>query len=452
MKIIIVGCGKIGTTIIENLVAEGHDIVAIDCDSVALSEIVNVYDVMGVCGNGTDSDILLDAGASNAEMFVAVTGSDELNMLSCFIAKKLGAQNTIARIRSPKYNNHSLEFIKKELELSLAINPERMAAHELYNILKLPSVAKVEKFSGKGFEMVEIKLKADSVLDGISLRDFREKYHANVLVCCVQRNDCIYIPDGNFVLKSGDKINLTASVIEIQRLLKEMGELQRHAKNIMLLGGGRIAHYLADFLTSSGVSVKIIEQDEKVCQELCAALPKAVVIKGDGAQQELLNEEGLQSIDAFVALTGMDEENILISIYASSQKVPKVIAKINHDELISLAERLGIECIVSPKKITSDLIVKYARALNNTLGSNVETLYKLMDGKAEALEFKIASDSKIVGIPIKDLNLKPNILIAGIIRCQKNIIPSGNDIIQANDNVIVIAANQRLSDISDILK
>ncbi len=452
MKIIIVGCGKIGTTIIENLVAEGHDIVAVDCNNETLSEITNVYDVMSICGNGTDSDILLEADVSNAEMFVAVTSSDELNMLSCFIAKKLGAKNTIARIRSPKYNNQSLEFLKKELELSLVINPERMAANELYNILKLPSVAKVEKFSGKGFEIVEIKLKSNSVLDGISLRDFREKYRANVLVCCVQRNDNIYIPDGNFILKSGDKINLTASALEIQRLLKEMGELQKHAKNIMLLGGGRITHYLAHFLTVSGADVKIIEHDEKVCQSLCEAVPKAVVIHGDGAQQELLIEEGLHSVDAFVALTGMDEENILMSIYASSQKVPKVIAKINRDELYSLSERLGIECIVSPKTIVSDLIVKYARALNNTLGSNVETLYKLMDGKAEALEFKIASDSKVVGIPLKDLSLKPNIIVAGIMRYRKNIIPSGNDVIKAGDNVIVIAANQRLSDIADILK
>lgn len=452
MKIIISGCGKIGGTILASLVSEGHDIVAIDSDSAVLTEITNIYDVMGVCGNGADSDILTEAGVAGAEMFVAATGSDEMNMLSCFLARRLGAKNTIARIRSPEYNDRSLAFVRRELELSMAINPELLAAHELFNILKFPSAVKIEKFSGRGFEMIELRLKPDSVLDGMSLRSLREKYGTRVLICCVQRGDSVYIPGGDFVLKSGDKIDITAPPADMLKFFRSIGEFQKQARNVMLLGGSRTAYYLADMLTSGGASVKIIERDEKTCSELCEALPKAVIIHGDGAEQELLMEEGLKSLDAFIALTGMDEENILISIFAAAQKVPKVISKVNRDELAAMAERLGLDCIVSPKKIISDVIVQYARALKNSLGSNIETLYQLMDGKAEALEFNAKADPKLIGIPLKELNIKKNILIAGILRYRKTVVPTGDDMILPDDRVIVVAADRKLSDLSDILR
>lgn len=452
MKIIISGCGKIGGTILASLVSEGHDIVAIDSDSAVLTEITNIHDVMGVCGNGADSDILTEAGVAGAEMFVAATGSDEMNMLSCFLARRLGAKDTIARIRSPEYNDRSLAFVRRELELSMAINPELLAAHELFNILKFPSAVKIEKFSGRGFEMIELRLKPDSVLDGMSLRSLREKYGTRVLICCVQRGDSVYIPGGDFVLKSGDKIDITAPPADMLKFFRSIGEFQKQARNVMLLGGSRTAYYLADMLTSGGASVKIIERDEKTCSELCEALPKAVIIHGDGAEQELLMEEGLKSLDAFIALTGMDEENILISIFAAAQKVPKVISKVNRDELAAMAERLGLDCIVSPKKIISDVIVQYARALKNSLGSNIETLYQLMDGKAEALEFNAKADPKLIGIPLKELNIKKNILIAGILRYRKTVVPTGDDMILPDDRVIVVAADRKLSDLSDILR
>lgn len=452
MKIIIAGCGKIGGTILASLVSEGHDIVAIDSDSAVLTEITNIHDVMGVCGNGADSDILTEAGVAGAEMFVAATGSDEMNMLSCFLARRLGAKNTIARIRSPEYNDRSLAFVRRELELSMAINPELLAAHELFNILKFPSAVKIEKFSGRGFEMIELRLKPDSVLDGMSLRSLREKYGTRVLICCVQRGDSVYIPGGDFVLKSGDKIDITAPPADMLKFFRSIGEFQKQARNVMLLGGSRTAYYLADMLTSGGASVKIIERGEKTCSELCEALPKAVIIHGDGAEQELLMEEGLKSLDAFIALTGMDEENILISIFAAAQKVPKVISKVNRDELAAMAERLGLDCIVSPKKIISDVIVQYARALKNSLGSNIETLYQLMDGKAEALEFNAKADPKLIGIPLKELNIKKNILIAGILRYRKTVVPTGDDMILPDDRVIVVAADRKLSDLSDILR
>ncbi len=452
MNIIVIGCGKIGSTILENLVNEGHNVVAVDNDPDVIDEITNLYDVMGACGNGADCEILEEAGVSKAQLVIAATGLDEFNMLSCFLAKKMGAEYTIARIRNPEYNDQSLGFMRQQLGLSMAINPELSAAHELYNILKLPSAAKIETFSGRNFEMIEMRLKADSALDGMSVADMRTKYKARLLICAVQRGEEAYIPDGNFVLKSGDKIGLTASPAEIAKFSKEIGVSQKKARNIMILGGGRVAYYLAKKLCASGISVTIIERDRRVCEELCEALPKAVIIHGDGAQQELLQEEGLLSVDAFVALTGMDEQNILISSYAQSQNVPKVIAKVNREELIPLAEHWGLESIVSPKKYVADIIVKYARALENSAGSSMETLYKLMDDKVEALEFKVKADFPMLNVPFKELKTKKNILIAGIIRDRKSIIPAGEDELRAGDRVIVLAANQRINTLSDILK
>ncbi len=452
MNIIISGCGKIGSNIISSLVAEGHNIVAIDNSPAVITELTNVYDVMGICGNGVDSDILEEAGVSKADLFVAVAGSDELNMLSCFLARKLGAKHTVARIRTPEYNDKSLGIMKQHLQLSMTINPERLAAHELFNILKFPSAVKIESFSHRYLEIIEIKLKDNSMLDGIKLIDIRSKFNAKVLICCIQRDDEVFIPNGNFTLRSGDRIGIAATHQELQKFFKALGIMQKQAKDVMLLGGGRVSFYLAEMLTNIGTSVKVIEQDEKTCELLSELLPKATVLHGDGAQQELLIEEGLLNTDAFVSLTGMDEENILISIFAQSQNVPKVIAKVNRDELAYMADKLGVDSIVSPKKLVSDLIISYARALQNSMGSSVETLYKIMDDKAEALEFNVKEDSNIIGIPLKELKIKKSILIGGIIRDRKTIIPGGDDIIKNGDKVVVIAANHRLQDLSDILE
>ncbi len=452
MNIIIIGGGRIGITLVSSLVAEGHDVTVLDTDPDVISEITNIYDVMGVCGNGADSDILAEANAKDADIVAAVTNSDELNMLSCFVAKRMGAKNTVARIRNPEYNDQSLDFMKQHLELAMSINPERMAAKELFNILKLPSAVKIDTFSSGNFEMIELRLRENSPLADQKLMDLRNKYTAKFLVCAVGRGDEAYIPDGNFVLKSGDKVGITASPAEIVKLFKEMGVQQSRARNIMVLGGSRTAYYLAKMLTLGGTSVTIIEKDKELCEELCESLPKAVVVNGDGAEQETLLEEGLDSLDAFVALTGMDEQNILISSFASSHKVPKVIAKIDRDELIPLAEHWGLESFVSPKKIIADRIVQYARALKNSEGSSVETLYKLMDGKAEALEFSIKSNLSFLNKPLKELSLKPNVLIAGIIRERKTIIPSGDDMLLVGDKVIVLSLTARLQDLSDILR
>ena len=452
MKIIVIGGGKIGTTLIASLVTEGHDVTVLDSDPDVITQITNVYDVMGVCGNGADSDILLEAGAENADVVAAVTGFDELNMLACFLAKRLGAGNTVARIRNPEYNDRSLSFMKQQLDISVSINPERLAAKELFNILRLPSAVKIDTFSTRNFEIIELWLKEGSVFANKKLIDLRNEFSAKFLVCAVQRGEEAYIPDGNFILKSGDKIGITASPAEIAKLLKEMGIQKSRARNVMILGGSRTAYYLAKMLTAGGNSVTIIERDRKLCEELSESLPKAVVVNADGANQEVLLEEGLKTFDAFVGLTGMDEENILLSSFASSLNVPKVIAKVNRDELIPLAEHWGLDSFVSPKKLIADVIVQYARALQNSEGSSVETLYKLMDDKVEALEFRVKQGLSILQKPFRDLQLKPNILIAGIVRDRKTIIPSGDDMLLAGDKVIILAAKTRLNDLSDILR
>lgn len=452
MNIIIVGCGKIGTTILSSLLAEGHDIVAVDSNPDVISEISNIYDSMYVCGSGTDCDTLTEAGVEHTELFVAVTGSDELNMLSCFIAKKMGAKHTIARIRNPEYNYKSLGFLRQQLDLSTSINPDLLAAEELFQVLKLPSAVKVEYFSHRNFELLELRLREGSPLCGARLSELRKKYEAKFLICVVQRGEEVYIPDGSFQLQAGDRIGLTAAPSEVQKLLKMMGILQKQAKNVMILGASRMGYYLARMLLASGTNVKIIDRDHQRCQEISEKLPGAVVICGDGAQQELLLEEGICSMDAFISLTGMDEENILISFFASSQGVKKVISKVNRDELHFIAEKLGLDTLISSRSVSSNVLSRYARALQNSLGSNVETLYKLMDGRAEALEFRVQTDFPMTNVPLKDMRLRSGILIAGIIRNRKTIIPSGVDVILPSDRVIVLSAASGMHDLSDILK
>lgn len=452
MKIIVAGCGKIGITLIENFVNEGHEVVALDSNPDAITDITNVYDAMGVCGSATDCDTLAEAGVDKADVFVAATDADELNMLSCFLAKRMGASHTIARIRKPEYNDQNVGFMRQQLDLSMSINPEQLAAQELFKVLKLPSAMMVETFSRRNFEMVELRLRPESPMDGLSLSELRKKYAAKFLVCVVQRGEEVYIPDGDFVLRAGDRIGVTATPTEIHRFLRMVGVMQKQAKSVMILGASRMAYYLGKMLLDNGTTVKIIDQDRDRCRQFCDLLPGATMIHGESIQQELLVEEGIGSVDAFVALTGIDEENILMSFYANAQNVPKVVAKVNHNELAAMADNLGLECIISPKKVVVDVLLRYVRALENSLGGQVETLYKLMDGRAEALEFKVQADFEALQIPLKELALKKDILIAGIVRGRKNIIPSGDDVIAAGDRVIILAAGRAVNTLSDILE
>ncbi len=452
MNIIVSGCGKIGQSIIQALAEEGHDVTALDNSTAVIDEVNNLYDIMCIEGNCTDCEVLTEARVSEAELFVCVTGSDELNMLSCYLAKKMGAKHTVARIRNPEYNYSGLAFLRQHLDISMTINPEMLVAKELYNILKFPSAIKIETFSRRDFEMLEVVLKPDSKLDGLSLIEMSAKYSANVLVCAVQRGEEVFIPNGSFVLKSGDKLGITATPTEIAKFFKELNVYQKEAKDVMILGGSRTAYYLTKMLINAGSDVKIIDKEQENCQRFCEDIPKANVVLGDGAQQELLFEEGIRDTEAFVALTGMDEQNILMAVFASSLNVPKSIAKINKSEMADLAEKLGLDTVVSPKKLVADVVVRYTRALGNSLGSNVETMYHTMDGKAEIVEFKVIGEFKEQHIPLKDLSLKENVLIAGILRQRKPIIPKGNDVILPNDRVIIIASGKRIQNLSDIFK
>ena len=453
MNIIVAGCGKIGTTLVAALESEGHNLTVIDTSPSVINEMTNIYDVMGVCGSATDCETLSEAGVEKARLFISVTDSDELNMLSCYIARKMGAHHTIARIRNPEYNDRSLGFLRDELDLSMAVNPELLLAQELYNLLKLPSAFKVDYFAERTLEMIEIRLKEDSPLCNQKLFRLREKQKVPFLIGAVLRGGEMIIPDGNFELKAGDTVSVTAASGDMQKLLKTLGVLRKESRNIMLLGGGKTSYYLAKHLLASGNDVKIIEKNEERCLQLSEALPNAVLIHGDGTHQELLLEEGLRSLDAFVALTGMDEENILTGLFAAGQNVPQVISKVNREELSSMAAKLGLDCTLSPKDITSYIVLRYARALENSQGSSVETLYKIMDGKAEALEFSVKADSAVADTPLKDLKIKQGILIAGIIRHgKKAVIPTGNDSIEVGDRVIVLAADRRLNELDHILR
>ena len=454
MKIIIVGVGKIGTTLIESLESEGHDITVVDREQKVIDEISNIYDVMCVCGNGVDNDTLKEAQVATADLLISVTDSDEINMLICFIAKKMGVSYTVARIRNPEFNDKRMDQVKQYLDISLTINPELLAAQEIFNILKLPAAINIETFSRRNFEMVELIIKEDSNISGMSLIDLRKKYKANFLICVVKRGEEIYIPDGNFVLKSGDRICITANFAEVQKLLKMLGLAKKHSKKIMILGATTTSYYLSKMLLRSGSEVTVIDKDINRCNQFAELLPNAVIINGDGAQQDVLMEEGIGSVDAFASLTGMDEENILISFFAQSQNVSRVVAKVNRNELAAMAEKLGLDSIVSPKKAATNIITSYARALQNTLGSNVETMYKLMDGSVEALEFNVQADFKGQHIPLKDMQLKNNVLIAGIIRKRKAFVPTGDDEIVVGDKIIVIAkaTEQKMNDLADILR
>jgi len=452
MKIVLVGCGKIGRTIVESLVNEKHDVVAIDTNAKVVEEIRNTYDIIAITGNGTEYETLKSVGTDKAELFICVTASDELNMLACFTAKRMGAKHTVARIREMENNAENLSFMKQQLNLSLAINPERMAAEAMYNILKLPSASKVEVFPNSKLELLELQLKDNSPLNGISLIDLRKQNKYKFLICAVEREGQIHIPNGGFILKNNDKIGIIAIKRDIPKILKSIGLTSIQVKDIMILGAGTISTYLAQMLLAARHSVKLIDNNPEICEDVCETLPdSATVICGNGMSQELLIEEGILSTDAFVALTGKDEINILMSFYAMSQKLPKVIAKVNKKELSSLAENLGLDCIITPRKIVADLIVKYARAIEDSIGSQIETLYSIMDEMAEVTEFKVLSNFEYANIPLKDLEIHQNVLIAGITRGRESFIPSGYDCIQPNDSVIIIAEGKRILTLSDII-
>ncbi len=449
MRIIIVGLGKIGSTITDFLTHEDHDIIVIDTNQTIVQEIVDSYDVKGVVGNGASYQVLMEAEANKADMLIASTSSDELNILSCLVSKKCGVKYTIARVRDPEYSKQ-IDFFHKELGVSMIVNPEFETAREIYRILRFPSALKIETFASGRVEIAEMIVAENSDLVGKRLMDIRKELDVNVLICIVEREGKAYIPDGYFVLQANDKIYVNAPKMELSKFFKNSGNLKNKVKSVMIIGGSKISFYLTVKLIEMGVKVKIIEIDKTRCQQLSELLPSVDVINGEGSNQMLLKEEGIENVDAVVTLTGFDEENIIISLYAKLKKVPKIITKINRYNLSDIFKSVNLDSVISPKEVTANHIIRYVRSLENAVESEVKTLYKLVNNQVEASEFYLAEETSFTHITFKDLKLKPNILIASIIRDNKVIIPSGTDYMQAGDSVIVVSIN-KIHDLEDIL-
>lgn len=449
MNIVIVGDGKVGATLVEHLSQEGHDIVVIDRDSKIVEQMVNSYDVMGICGNGASYDVQMEAGVSSARLFIAATSSDELNILCCLIAKKVGAHHTIARVRNPDYLKQ-LPFIKEELGLSMIVNPEYDAANEIAKVLRFPNAINIETFSRGNVDLAELKINDGNPLCDMALTDIFGAFKTKILVCAVQRKADVFIPRGDFVLKSGDKIHITAPRGELVRFMKKLGIYKHRTKDIMIIGGGKMGYYLARQLSESGgYNVKIIEIDRDRCDKLCTLLPDVNIINGDGTDRGILYEQGIESQDAFVALTTIDEENIISSMYASSLGISKTVAKVNRVSY-QVLESIGMDSAFSSKAIAANRIIGYVRALENSGESSVQTLYKLVGGQVEALEFKITADFKNIGIPLKELDINNDTLIASIIRDNHVIFPDGNDSIEIGDSVIIVSKSKQFRSINQI--
>ena len=453
MRIIIVGIGKVGLELTQQLSGE-NQVTVIDADPQLIDNIINIYDVMGVCGNGASYEVQKEAAAQRAELLIATTSSDEINILSCLVAKKLGIAHTIARVRNPEYEKQ-LRFMRGELGLSMAINPEKAAAREIARVLRFPTAIKVESFSKGRLELVEYRVKEGSALDGVQLLNLYKSLRVRVLICAVNRKGETIIPSGDFVLQAGDKIYLTSSSDQLAQFFRQLGVFRSRATSVMIVGASKVCYYLASELLDMGMSVKIIDQSEQRCIHMGERLPRALLIVGDGADSELLREEGIDQTDAFVAITGMDEANILMAMSAAKQaRDCKVVAKINRKSLVDLVSNESmVDSVISAGTVTTELIVQYVRAMQSASGAKIKTLHRLVDGAVEALEFGVPSDAPFVGVPLKDLKLKSGILLAGIVRQNgKIVIPSGGDALNAYDDVIVVTTRTTLQDIRDILQ
>lgn len=452
MKIIIVGCGKVGTTLAEQLNRENHDITLIDTNEEAIQNISDSADVMGVTGNGAVYQVQMEAGIQDADLLIATTNSDELNMLCCLIAKKAGNCHTIARIRNPEYSSE-IRYIREELNLSLAINPELAAAREIARLLRFPSAIKIEPFAKGRIELLKFLIPEHSLLNDMRVMDVVNRLKSNVLICVVERGNDVVIPDGNFVMKKGDKISFIASHQESADFFKKAGVDNNIVKSAMFVGGGKLTHYLCRLLEDTKIKIKIIERDEERCRQLSELLPKAMIIHGDGTDEQLLLEEGIRQTEAFASLTGFDEENIMLSLYASSQSKAKLITKVNKIAFENVINSLNIGSLIQPKMLTAEIILQYVRAMQNSMGSsNIETLCKIAADKAEALEFRVKEGSPILGIPLEKLKLIDNLLVACINRGGTIITPRGKDTVEAGDTVIVVTTHTGLNDLTDILR
>ena len=451
LKIIIIGCGKVGRTLVEQLSQEGHDITIIDKNRERISQLANLYDVMGLVGNGASYNIQKVAGIGNADLIIAVTGSDELNLLCCTIATQVGNCAAIARVRTPDYSQEA-DYLREKLGLALIINPEYEAARDMARILYLPSSLEVTGFAHGQAELIKYAIPENSPMDGIAIKDLGHKLKANILIGAIERDNDVFIPSGDFILKKGDKLSFVGAHKQAKEFFSHLGLNSHSVKNTMIIGGGKAAYYLAKELLSRGIRVKIIENDFNRCEELSILLPEAIIINGDATDQTLLREEGIETTQSFVPLTGIDEENIMLTLYAKQVSNAKVITKINRITFTNVINSLDLGSVIYPKYITSEAIIAYVRAKKASMHSNIETLYHMYDSRVEAIEFFVSEKSAVTDVPLKDLTLKDNLLLCFINRNGRIIIPSGNDSIQKNDTVMIITKHTGFNQIQDILK
>lgn len=451
MKIIIVGCGKIGTTLAEQLSSEHHDLVVIDTNPQKIQQLSESIDVMGIVDNGASINVLSDAGIEDAHLLIAVTGSDELNLLCCVIAKKVSKCHTIARVRNPLYNKER-NFIRKSLGITMIINPELASAIEISRLLRFPSAIELDTFAKGRVELLKFKLLPEFRLSGMSVMEIVDKLRCNVLICGVERGEEVFIPSGNFILQDNDLISIMASPKNSASFFKKVGIHTHQVKNALIVGGGTLGYYLAALLIDLKIKVRIVENNQERCQQLSELLPEATVICGDGTDKKLLLQEGLTQTESFITLTNMDEENIFLSLFAKKNSKAKLITKVNRIAFDDIIDGLDIGSVIYPKYITADYILQYVRAMENSLSSNVETLYHILDNQAEALEFSVKEAFSVTDIPLSQLNLKENLLIACINRNGSIQIPRGQDTIQVGDTVIIVTSVKGLRDLKDILK
>ncbi len=450
MKIIIAGAGKSGFAVAKTLSEEGHDITVIDKSDEIITQVSNALDVICVEGNATNPESLIGAGAAEAELIVAATRSDEVNMICGIAARKLGTPHVIARIRDPEYMTQTA-FLRETMGLSMIVNPELECAREIARILRFPSAARVDVFSKGSVEIVEHRVLPGEALDGIALKNLSSIVRAAVLISVVERDGEVFIPNGDFTLRGGDKLSITGSSHELRKLFTAVGKYKKPVKKVLIMGGGRIAVYLTTMLQESGMSVTLVERDRERCDALCDLIPGANIIHGDATNSDVLQEEGIRAADAFVALSGDDGDNIVTSMYASQCKVGTIITKVNREHFTDIMESAGLDCVVSPKDLVAQQLARYVRAMSNSAGSSMETLYKLADGRVEALEFTVGEGFAGAGQTLRELKLRRGVLVCAVIRGAKSIIPDGNTALCAGDHVIIVAAAGMIKTLDDIL-
>lgn len=451
LKIIIVGCGKVGANLVDQLSKEGHNITVIDKKAEKIQDITNTYDVMGLVGNGASYSTQMEAGIEETDLIIAVTDSDELNLLCCTVAKRVGKCAAIARVRTPDYSEET-GYLREQLGLALIINPELEAAREVARILYLPTALEVNSFAHGQAELVKFKVPEGNLLNGLSLAYLGKNITNDILICAVERNGEVYMPNGDFVLHSGDVVSFVSERHIARDFLKQIGLATRQVKDTMIIGASKAAYYLAKELLNMGISVKIIEKEKENCESLSVKLPKAIIINGDGTDPDILKEEGIETVQSFIPLTGIDEENIMLTLYAKQVSKAKVVTKINRVNYKQVINNLDLGSLVYPKYITSEAIIAYVRAKKNSMGSNIETLYHMFDSRVEAIEFIVEENSKVSGVPIKDLKLKKDVLISFINHNGHIIIPTGNDEIEDGDTVMIVTKNTGFTGIDDIVR